>query len=149
MAALSGNEMWRHRCRWQICHVATSIPMVSPARLLSILVRARFFLNALTTPDGGATKKHLIFSLDLDTGAINPGWPVDVNASATYNGITFTSTVQGERGALGIVGDILYVPYGGRAGDCGTYRGWLVGVPINNPASVTAWAASAIGGGAW
>jgi hypothetical protein len=61
----------------------------------------------------------------------------------------FTSTVQGDRGALGIVGNILYVPYGGRAGDCGTYRGWLVGVPINNPASVTAWAASAIGGGAW
>ncbi len=25
------------------------------------------------------------------------------------------------------------------------YHGWLVGVPINNPASVTAWAAGAIG----
>ena len=29
------------------------------------------------------------------------------------------------------------------------YHGWLVGVPINNPASVTAWATSAIGGGIW
>jgi FG-GAP-like repeat len=107
------------------------------------------FLDAMTTPDGGTTKKHLIYSLNLDTGAINPGWPVDVNASATYNGMTFTSSVQGERGALSVVGNILYVPYGGHAGDCGTYHGWLVGVPVNNPASVTAWATSAIGGGAW
>ena len=107
------------------------------------------FLDAMTTPDGGATKKHLIFSLNLDTGATNPGWPVDVNASAVFNGTHFTSAVQGERAALSIVGSILYVPYGGHAGDCGTYHGWLVGVPINNPASVTAWATSAIGGGVW
>ena len=33
--------------------------------------------------------------------------------------------------------------------DCSLYHGWLVGVPINNPASVTAWATSAIGGGIW
>src|SRR6266480_4924297 len=48
----------------------------------------------------GATKKHFIYSLNVDTGATNPGWPVDVNATATYNGITFTSLVQNERGGL-------------------------------------------------
>ena len=37
----------------------------------------------------GATKKHFIYSLNVDTGAINPGWPVDVNATATYNGTSF------------------------------------------------------------
>ena len=56
------------------------------------------FVDAMTTPDGGVTKKHLLYSLNVDTGAINPGWPVDLNASATYNGMTFTSSVQGERG---------------------------------------------------
>jgi hypothetical protein len=97
----------------------------------------------------GATKKHFIFSLNVDTGATNPNWPVDVNATATYNGTTFTSLVQNERAALGLVNGIVYVPYSGHAGDCGAYRGWVVGVPINNPASVTAWATSAIGGGIW
>ena len=29
------------------------------------------------------------------------------------------------------------------------YHGWLVGVPINNPAGAMAWATSAIGGGVW
>jgi PQQ enzyme repeat len=97
----------------------------------------------------GATKKHFIYSLNVDTGATNPGWPVDVNAAATYNGMTFTSLVQNERAALGLVNGVVYVPYSGHNGDCGTYHGWVVGVPINNPSSVTAWATRAVGGGIW
>ena len=97
----------------------------------------------------GATKKHFIFSLNVDTGATNPGWPVDVNATATYNGMTFTSLVQNERAALGLVNGVVYVPYSGHNGDCGSYHGWVVGVRINDPASVTAWATTAIGGGIW
>jgi hypothetical protein len=111
------------------------------------LASRALFLDAMITPDGGATKKHLIFSLNVDTGDINPGWPVDVEATASYNGKTFTAAIQQQRPALGIVGGILYVGYGSMR-DCSTYHGWLVGVPINNPASVTAWA-SATHGGAW
>ena len=99
------------------------------------------FLNAMITPDGGTTKKHLILSLNVDTGDINPGWPVDVEATATYNGINFDPSIQQQRPALGIVGNILYVGYGSLA-DCSPFHGWLVGVPIDNPASVTAWAAA-------
>src|SRR4030095_15548093 len=110
------------------------------------------FLDAMTTPDGGNTKQHLILSLNVDTGEINPGWPVDVEATATYNGMHFTAAIQQQRSALGIVGTILYVGYG-RMQDCNFYHGWLVGVPINNPASVTAWAAGTsggiFGGGIW
>jgi hypothetical protein len=105
------------------------------------------FLDAMITPDGGATKKHLIFSLDVDTGDINPGWPVDVEETVSYNGVHFTAEIQQQRPALGIVGGILYVGYGSMA-DCNVYHGWLVGVPIDNPAGVTAWA-SATSGGAW
>src|SRR5437763_8404251 len=94
------------------------------------------FLNAMTTPDGGPTKKHLIFSLDVDTGDIDPGWPVDVETSATYNGINLTAAIQQQRPALGIVGNILYVGYGSMR-DCSLWHGWLVGVPIDNSASVT------------
>ena len=92
------------------------------------------FLDAMITPDGGATKKHLIFSLNVDTGDINPGWPVDVEATATYNGIHFSAAVHQQRPALGIVGNVLYVGYGSMR-DCSIYHGWLVGVPIDNPAS--------------
>ena len=110
------------------------------------LASRALFLDAMVTPDGGATLKHYIVSLNVDTGAINPGWPVDVELTAQYNGTTFVAANQSQSGALGIVGNILYVGYGSHE-DCSLYRGWLVGVPINNPASVTAWATSANGGG--
>src|SRR6266536_5483494 len=112
----------------------TSTPIVD-------LASRALFLAAMITPDGGTTKKHLILSLNVDTGDINPGWPVDVEATASYNGTTFTAAIQQQRPALGIVGNILYVGYGALQ-DCNLFHGWLVGVPINNPASVTAWAAA-------
>jgi PQQ enzyme repeat len=116
------------------------------------LASRALFLDAMTTPDGGTTKKHLIFSLNVDTGDINPGWPVDVEATATYNGINFTAAIQQQRPALGIVGNILYVGYGSMR-DCSLWHGWLVGVPTDNPASVTAWAAATTtgtrGGAIW
>ena len=114
------------------------------------LVSRALFLNAMTTPDGGRTKKHLIYSLNVDTGDPNPGWPVDVGEMAVFNDTTFNSSVQGQRAALGIVGNILYVPYGSLR-DCNFYHGWLLGVPIDNndEASVKAWATVVMGGGIW
>jgi len=105
------------------------------------LASRALFLDAMTTPDGGQTIKHLILSLNVDTGDINPGWPVDVDATVSFNGINFTADIQQQRPALGIVSNILYVGYGSMRDGC-AYHGWLVGVPINNPLSVTAWAAA-------
>ena len=105
--------------------------------------------DAMTTPDGGTTKKHLIYALNVDSGTTNSGWPIDVNSNAVFGSTHLISDAQGSRGGLAILSGTLYVPYGGVAGDCGTYFGWLVGVPLNNPANVTAWATSAKGGGAW
>jgi len=107
------------------------------------------FFDAMATPDGGATIRHLIYSLNVDTGATNIGWPVDVNATATAGSTVFTSATQNQRGALALVGGNVYVPYGGHWGDCGIYHGWVVGISIINPASVTAWATTARGGAVW
>ena len=105
------------------------------------------FLAAMVTPDNGTTIKHYILSLNVDTGVINSGsgWPVDVEARATYNGLTFTAEIQQQRPALAIVNGILYVGYGSMR-DCDSYHGWLVGVPINDPTTVTAWAAASAAG---
>jgi len=116
--------------------------------VVDLASRALFF-DAMTTPDGGSTKKHLIFSLNVDTGSVNSGWPVDVNAAARFGTTMFDSSTQNQRGALAILDGTLYVPYGGHYGDCATYHGWLVGVPLNNPAGVIAWATGAPGGGSW
>jgi hypothetical protein len=110
------------------------------------LASRRLFFDALI--DGSPTK-HFIYSLDVDTGVTTPGWPVDVNATASYNGINFVSFAQEQRGGLALVNGIVYVSYSGYNGDCNIYHGWVVGVDINNPSTVHAWAPLAIGGGIW
>ena len=76
------------------------------------LASRALFLDAMITPDGGTTKKHLILSLNVDTGDVNPGWPVDVEATATYNGISFTPEIQQQRPALGIVATFFMLAMG-------------------------------------
>ena len=110
------------------------------------LASRSLFLDAMID---GNPKKHFVYSLNVDTGTTNPGWPVNLDATVAFNGTTFTSNVQNERGGLAIVNGIVYVPFSGHAGDCGTYHGWVVGISINNPASVGAWATAAVGGGIW
>ncbi len=107
------------------------------------------YLDAMTTPDQGTTQRHLLYALNVDTGTTNSGWPISVDAVAHSGVTTFNSTYQNERGALAVLGGYLYVPYGGHAGDCGPYHGWLVGVQTTDPSSVLAWATTATAGGAW
>ncbi len=120
----------------------TGTPVIDPAS-------RTIFLDAMTTPDNGITKKHLIFALSLDDGSTLSGWPVDVSAGVTFSGMAFDSSVQNQRGALGFLNGTVYVPYGGHYGDCGNYHGWLVGVPVANPSAPKAWATGATGGGIW
>jgi hypothetical protein len=108
------------------------------------LISRSLFFDAVIN---GNPVKHFIFSLNVDTGATN--WSVDVNATANYQGITFDSFVQEERGALALVNGIVYVSYSGYVGDCGSYHGWVVGVDINDHSNVMAWATDATGGGIW
>jgi hypothetical protein len=110
------------------------------------LASRRLFFDALIS---GSPNKHFIYSLNVDTGATTPGWPVDVNATAIYNGIPFVSLAQEERGGLALVNGIVYISYSGYLGDCGNYHGWVVGVDINTPTNVHGWATTAIGGGIW
>lgn len=159
--AASGSVIWQR-------HVGAPVPMadlpcgdINPLGITGTpvvdLPSRTLFFDAMTTPDNGTTKKHLIYALNVDTGTTNSGWPVDVNASAksiVTNGSTsttnvFTSVTQNERGALAVLGTNVYVPYGGHFGDCATYYGWLVGVPLTQPTNVMAWATPARGGGAW
>lgn len=120
----------------------TGTPVIDPAS-------RTLFLDALTTPDGGRTKKHLIVALSIDDGSMRPGWPVDVSSAARTETIGFDSAVQNQRGALALLAGTVYVPYGGHYGDCGAYHGWVVGVPLDRPEHPQAWATRAQGGGVW
>jgi len=102
------------------------------------------FVAAMTTPDGGTTKKQLVFAISIDNGSVRPGWPVDVEATnAGFHGDS-----QYQRSALALVGGNLFVPYSGLL-DCGSYHGWVIGVNVADPAKVSGWATAAQGGSVW
>ncbi len=114
------------------------------------LASRRIFLDAMTTPDGGKTKRHKVFALSVDDGSVLPGWPVDVEtALATALPAPFVSKAQNQRGALLLQDGILYVPFGGHDGDCGNYRGWVVGIDVSHPQTVSGWATPGLLGGIW
>ena len=104
------------------------------------LASRSLFLNCVTTGPN-----NLIFSLNVDTGVTNAGWPVDVNASVSG----FSSSIQSQRAALTIMGSKVYIPYGGYFGDAGAYHGRVVGVEMSSPSTVTGWATTANKAGVW
>jgi len=78
------------------------------------------YLGAVNDNDG--TAQHLIYGLDLRTGAVLSGFPLDVSAGLTALGLSFDASVQNQRGALALLNGKIFVPYGGHWGDCGTYH---------------------------
>jgi len=120
----------------------TGTPIADPAA-------RTLYVAAMTTPDGGRTKRHLVFALSLDDGSTRAGWPVSVAEVARRQGLRFEDADQNQRGALALAAGTLYVPFGGHYGDCGTYRGFLFAIPTATPAGATAWSAGAPGGGIW
>ncbi len=108
------------------------------------LPNRRLYFDAMTMVTNDVGPRHLVYALSLDDGAVLPDWPVDVQAALP----SFTSITQNQRGAVLLLDGVLYVPYGGHAGDCGTYHGWVVGIDVATHA-VTGWATPARGGGIW
>jgi uncharacterized repeat protein (TIGR01451 family) len=155
--ASDGSQLWRSDLGTPVPRSALNCGDVDPVGIVGTPVidsAARMiFLDAMTTPDAGVTKQHFIYALSLDDGSVIPGWPVDVN-TLSYNGLSFDSGVQGQRGALLLNGGMVYVPYGGNFGDCtdfdGTpYHGWVVAVAENDPTSAVAWATDGNQAGIW
>jgi outer membrane protein assembly factor BamB len=62
-------------------------------------------------------------ALDLSTGAVRWRRPIDLPGS--------DSLQQLSRPAVALAGGRAYASFGGRAGDCGNYHGFVVGVPAD------------------
>lgn len=68
-----------------------------------------------------------LFALDLNNGGAVL-WHAAINPAvlgAGYPG--FDPRYEGQRGALAIANGRIYIPFGGRNGDCGYYSGFVVG----------------------
>jgi len=86
---------------------------------------------------------YFLVGLDLATGS--------VVLRTQLSPAGFDWTIQQQRGALALShdGTHVYVPFGGRAGDCGPYHGWVVGVPTNGGAPNELYETPSTGEGVW
>src|SRR6266581_6250705 len=105
--ATTGSVIWQRNVGTPVTSGLCGNP-VNPFGIIGTpvvdLASRSLFFNAMID---GQTKRHFVFSLNLDTGDINPGWPVDLNATVNYRGTPFLSSVENERGALALVGGIV------------------------------------------
>jgi outer membrane protein assembly factor BamB len=67
--------------------------------------------------------RHELVALDARTGAVRWHTSVDLPGASTL--------VMQQRGALAIAGGRVWVPFGGLNGDCGAYKGRVVGVRLD------------------
>jgi hypothetical protein len=116
---------------------------------IDLPTRTLFLDAAVALQPGGVIATHFVHALSIDDGSERSGWPLDASSLVSQDGTAFNAPVQNQRAALLIVAGVVYVAYGGHVGDCGSYRGWLVGVPVKGPAGARAYATPAPGGGIW
>jgi outer membrane protein assembly factor BamB len=151
--ARTGHVLWRRQLGTPVPLAMLSCGNIDPLGITGTPVASAdgstIYLDALTTPDGGHTNRHLVFALAADDGTTRPGWPVDVAGALAAIGQRFNAADQNQRSALALANGTLFVAYGGHYGDCGDYRGWVVGLPVTDPRRLEAWATPAAGGGIW
>ena len=102
--------------------------------------------DAASADGSGNIATHTIYGASIDDGSTK--WSVDVSTLKDPTGLAFSPQPQNQRSAVLIVNGMAYVAYGGHAGDCGSYHGWVVGVPLSGNGA-KAWATSVKGAGIW
>ncbi len=94
-----------------------------------------------------STDVWTIFGLDLgNLGNI----VLQTTIPGNYAGGAFDWKIQQERGALAVANGYVYVPIGGRNGDCNDgsilFQGWIFGIPTNGSNSLAEWNTGGSGG---
>jgi polyvinyl alcohol dehydrogenase (cytochrome) len=73
--------------------------------------------------DGGSVVHHQLEGLSIATGAVRLSEGVDPPLPADERAVHLL-----QRASLALGNGRVYVSYGGNAGDCGSYHGWVVGM---------------------
>jgi hypothetical protein len=113
----------------------TGTPVYDPAN-------NEVYVAAELETNGGNSVAHQLFSLNATTGSL------DLNGvSLDPPGMVVVSEQQ--RAALALGNGRVYVAYGGLAGDCGPYHGWVVSVRENGSSFVQYQVPTTREGGIW
>jgi outer membrane protein assembly factor BamB len=118
----------------------TSTPVADPAAGIVYAV------GSVPTP----SLHYQLWALNLN----NSGrllWQQTITPANTPGQVAFDPSVHNQRGALALANDRVYIPFGGRDGDCGNYRGWVAAAPASGPGALYSFELPTghAGGGLW
>lgn len=151
--AATGNTVWRRSLGKPVRRAALPCGNIDPLGITGTPVidaaSRTLYLDAMVSDPRTEAPAHAIFALSLEDGSVLPGWPIDLAKALAATGGGFDARFQNQRGALIILGDRVYVAYSGHWGDCGRYRGWVVGAKLHDPTSIVSWYTRGYGGGIW
>ena len=98
--------------------------------------------HVFVVAEHGGSVRHVLYALDAGSGRV--AW----SKSVDLPGVSARDMQQ--RGALAIAGNRVWVSYGAQAGDCGNYKGRVVGVPLDGGSDVVFYSPpTRRGGGIW
>ena len=98
----------------------TSTPAIDPA------THTVYVVGEVDSGSGAA--RHVLTGLELITGRTVLSQDVDPPVTGNENAVNLLQRVS-----LAVANGRVYVAYGGNAGDCGHYHGWVVGVNESGP----------------
>ncbi len=136
--AITGTIIWQRN----VGTPSGSMGLISPVGItgtpvIDLASRALILVAVISGPN------NMIYSLNVDTGAINPGFPINVDGTF----LDFSSSLHMQRGALTLLGNMVYIPYGGYA-DQGNYRGRVLGLSLDGTQGGS-WATTSLKSGIW
>jgi outer membrane protein assembly factor BamB len=99
----------------------TSTPVADPST-------DRLYVVGMVRDMNGGVGHHELFALTLDTGQVMFHHTVDAPGA--------DPAVHNQRGALALANGRVYVPFGGRFGDCGQYQGRVVSLAADGSGDI-------------
>jgi len=130
--AQTGSIVWRTNLGTAVnastlpCGDISPVTGITGTPVINVTSRTLYAVAFLRNTEAGAALSpvhHVLFSLNIDTGMVLSQVGADAAGS--------NPVVEQERSALSLSDGIVYVPYGGLAGDCGQYWGFIVGSAKN------------------
>jgi hypothetical protein len=134
--AATGNQLWSKNYGIAVPNSQFPCGNIDPAGVTGTPVidttsGTMYFAAMVWDGTTSASIHYKLEAINLNAGGTELWNRTITPTDPTY---TFDPLIEGQRAALSLASGNVYIPFGGRAGDCGhgstDYRGWMVGAPV-------------------
>ncbi|MGI8614455.1 MAG: PQQ-binding-like beta-propeller repeat protein [Nocardioidaceae bacterium] len=114
-----GGVLWRRHLGTPVSLAMLPCGDIDPLGITSTPVFDAVSGNLFVAAELSSPLRHRLFALNPSTGRVR--WSHSLDPAGMHR------RVQQQRGALAVANGRVWAPFGGLAGDCGDYHGWVVG----------------------